>query len=78
MSSKSKEDEVKLDVTVGFIVEIIDTAMSRFNLDFESVMRVLDELGYAKLFNNYDVMCVGAADGVEPVMRKFHEYLEHS
>lgn len=52
--------------------------MSRFNLDFESVMRVLDELGYAKLFNNYDVMCVGASDGVEPVMRKFYEYLEHS
>lgn len=72
---KKDSYEGDLELACGFITDIIEEAMNRFSLNFNTLSEVLKELGYWKLFDNIEVVCVGAYDGVEPVMQKIEKRL---
>ena len=63
-------------VAISFITEIIVESITRFNLTFDEVDEILTELGYWDVFIDDEVTCVGAHDGVEPVLQEIADYLE--
>lgn len=72
---KQSDFNTSLSVAVEFVCEVINTAMVRFNVDFDTIDKALSASGYWDLFDNIEVTCVGAHDGVEPVLEEIKGYL---
>ena len=56
-------------VVTKFVIDIIETAIDRFQITYERVVEVLTELRYWELFNDTEVSVVGAHEGIEPVIK---------
>lgn len=72
--NKNYDDE-SISIAVDFVCEVIRRAIKEFNIDFNTVDKILDKSGYWELFNRIDIVCVGAHDGVEPVLQRLRSYL---
>ena len=62
-------------VVTKFVIDIIETAIDRFQITYERVVEVLTELRYWELFNDTEVSVVGAHEGIEPVIKEMETLL---
>ena len=75
MRKLENRDEIVQDVAISFITDIIFEAMKRFNIDFNTLNLILEKLNYWQVFNDNEATCVGAHEGIEPVLQRIKENL---
>jgi len=75
MKSEEDMDDIANKVATEFVLEVINTAMSKYQVSFETVNTVLTELGLWEIFNDSEVTCVGAHEGIDDIIKEIGEKL---
>lgn len=70
-SAYSESDRIATE----FLIGIINTAMLRFNIGFEKLKSILENLGYWELFNDTDILITGAHHGMDELLKKIGDSL---
>lgn len=61
---------IEVGIANEVAVEIVEEAMKRFNVSYEVVDRVLEELGYWSILNDSSTAAYGGIMDLEPVYEK--------
>ncbi len=63
------------DVALWFIAQLFYDAMAEFNTDYSTISNALDKLGYWDIFDDDNVVCVGAHDGTRPILERLRSII---
>ena len=66
---------VEVKIVLEFINDIIEEAMKRFQISFEVVSEILEQLGYWEIFTDIETTLVGAHEGIEPILKEIEPEL---
>ncbi len=69
------EYTIEDEIATEFVVDVITEAMKRFSITYNKVDDILTRLKYWDLFNDSGVTCVGAHEGIEPILKEIEEAL---
>lgn len=70
-------DRETLSIGVDFIVDVVSAATQEFNLTYDELNNILKDLRYWEVFNNLDLVCVGAHEGVRPILDEIRKYMSN-
>lgn len=63
------------DIATEFMCDIITTAMSKYDITFDKLVEILVKIGYWEMFNDTNLMVVGAHHGMESVLEKVEGFV---